>query len=169
VITRAEVTRVLSCLHGKHWLMASILYDSGLRLVECLRLRIQDIDFEYLQVTVRGGKGNKNRLTMLPESLVPHIEHQMAYVKGVLERNISAGRNGASTPNVIARKYKNATLSWSWQYLFPATRYAYITHNKRLRRHHAHSSGLSRAVKSAVADDGINERGGHAVRRPLDL
>jgi len=158
VMTRAEVTRVLSCLHGKHWLMASILYGSGLRLVECLRLRIQDIDFEYLQITVRGGKGNKDRLTVLPETLVSHIEHQMAYVKGVLERDIARGRNGVSTPNAIARKYKNAPLSWKWQYLFPASRYAYITHNQRLRRHHEHASGLSRAVKNAVVESGINKR-----------
>ena len=111
VLTRAEVTRVLSCMSSKHWLMASILYGGGLRLIECLRLRIQDLDFEYLQVTVRGGKGNKDRLTVLPECLIPHIERQMTYVRGVLERDIAAGRNGVSTPNAIARKFANASFS----------------------------------------------------------
>jgi len=111
-----------------------------------------------LGVRLIGGKGNKDRLTVLPGTLIPHVERQMTYVRGVLERDIAARRNGVSTPNAIARKYKNAPLSWNWQYLFPASRYAYITHNQRLRRHHAHSSGLSRAVKSAVAESGINKR-----------
>lgn len=158
VMTREEVGRVLECLNGVHWLMASLLYGSGLRLVECLRLRIQDIDFDYLQLTVRGGKGNKDRHTVLPEKLISHIQHQMNYVRGLLKRDIAAGNNGVSLPGAIARKYKTAALTWKWQYLFPASRYAYISHNQSLRRHHAHSSGLSRAVKGAVDQSGINKR-----------
>jgi len=168
VLTRSEVKQVLSCLQGKHWLMANILYGSGLRLLECLRLRIQDIDFEYLQLTVRGGKGNKDRLSVLPEILVPHIEHQMEFVRSMLQRDISTGKNGVSLPNALARKYKNAPLSWKWQYLFPSSRYAYIHHNQSLRRHHAHSSGLSRAVKAAVDTSGINKRAtSHTFRHSL--
>lgn len=158
VMTRQEVGRVLACLDGRHWLMASLLYGSGLRLIECLRLRLQDVDFEYLQLTVRGGKGNKDRHTVLPESLVSHIEHQVVHVKGVLSRDIAKDRNGVSLPQAVNRKYKNAALNWKWQYLFPASKYAYPHHNNGLRRHHAHSSGLSRAVKSAVEESGINKR-----------
>ena len=158
VLTRGEVFRLLATLNGVSWLMASLLYGGGLRLVECLRLRIQDIDFEYLQLTIRNGKGNKDRYTVLPETLVSHIKHQMEFVRGVMERDIKERRNGVSLPDGITRKYKTASLSWSWQYLFPANRYAYITHNQSLRRHHAHSSGLARAVKGAVVEAGIDKR-----------
>lgn len=158
VMTRNEVVRVLECMHGNHWLMASLLYGSGLRLIECLSLRIQDIDFEYLQLVIRGGKGNKDRHTVLPKKLLSHLEHQMKYVRGLLRRDIEAGMNGASLPYAIDRKYRGAALSWKWQYLFPASKYAYNSHNSSFRRHHAHSSGLSRAVKSAVDKSGINKR-----------
>ena len=165
VLTRAEVARVLAALNGVPWLMAGLLYGGGLRLVECLRLRIQDIDFEYLQLTIRNGKGNKDRYTVLPETLVPQTKHQMKFVRGVMERDIEKGRNGVSLPDGIGRKYKSAPLSWSWQYLFPANRYAYITHNNSLRRHHAHSSGLARAVKNAVDEAGIEKRAScHTLR-----
>ena len=88
--------------------MASLCYGSGLRLVECLRLRIKDIDFEYLQITVRNGKGSKDRVTVLPEQLVPRIEYQMEHVRRVMQKDIDKGRNGVSLPGAIDRKYKNA-------------------------------------------------------------
>jgi integron integrase len=165
VLTRAEVSRVLSMLSGVSWLMASLLYGSGLRLVECLRLRVQDVDFEYLQITVRHGKGNKDRYTVLPELLLSQIKHQLEHVRAVMERDISENRNGVSLPDGIGRKYKTAPLTWSWQYLFPASRYAYIHSNRSRRRHHAHSSGLARAVKKAVVAAGINKRAScHTLR-----
>ena len=165
VLTRTEVNRVLAALNGVSWLMASLLYGGGLRLVECLRLRTQDVDFEYLQLTIRNGKGNKDRHTILPASLISHIKHQMEFVRGVMGRDIEEQRNGVSLPDGIGRKYKTASLSWSWQYLFPASRYAYITHNQSMRRHHAHSSGLARAVKSAVVEAGIDKRAScHTLR-----
>ncbi len=158
VLTRSEVTRILSAMNGTQWLMASLLYGSGLRLIECLRLRVQDIDFEYLQITVRGGKGNKDRHTILSEQLVDHLKQQMEYVRSLMEQDIEKGRNGVSLPNAISRKYRSAPLSWNWQYLFPSSRYAFIKYNNGMRRHHAHSSGLSRAVKDAVRLSGINKR-----------
>ena len=158
VLTRSEVTRVLDCMSGQYWLMASILYGSGLRMIECLRLRIQDIDFEYLQLTIRGGKGHKDRHTVLPEKLIPNIEHQMDSVRRLLVRDKQYGRNGVSLPLAIDRKYKGASLAWNWQYLFPSPKYAYIRHNESRRRHHSHASGLSRAVKAAVVESGINKR-----------
>ena len=109
VMTRAEVVKVLSCLRGRHWLMASLLYGSGLRTSECLQLRVQDIDVQYLQLTVRDGKGSKDRRTILPDTLVAHVQHQLEWVKGVLERDIRNGRPGVSLPSAIDCKYRNAS------------------------------------------------------------
>ena len=158
VMTRAEVARVLACLEGRYWLMASVLYGSGLRMIECLRLRVQDLDFEYLQLSVRGGKGNKDRFTVLPERLIPGLESQLDNVRRLMKKDIELGRNGVSLPYAIDRKYRAASNSWKWQYLFPSGKYAYINHNQSRRRHHSHTSGLSRAVKAAVEESGINKR-----------
>lgn len=158
VLTRSEVAQVLDAMHGKHWLMASLLYGSGLRLIECLRLRIQDFDFEYLQLTIRDGKGAKDRRTMLSENLIPHIEQQFKRVRGTFERDLKKELPGVSLPYAIDRKYRNAAKEWKWQYAFPSRQYAYIRRHMGQRRHHAHSSGLSRAVKIAVQETGINKR-----------
>lgn len=158
VMTRSEVSRVLDCMEGRYWLMASLLYGSGLRMIECLRLRIQDIDFEYLQITVRGGKGDKDRHTIMPEKLVPDVNHQIEYVERLRKKDASLGKNGVSLPNAIDQKYECASGQLGWQYLFPSGRYAYIRHNQSRRRHHCHASGLSRAVKSAVSESGIRKR-----------
>lgn len=158
VLTRAEVSRVLACMDGRYWLMASLLYGSGLRMIECLRLRVQDVDFEYLQLSVRGGKGEKDRHTVLPVKLVPDLEHQMDRVRRLMQRDKKLGKNGVSLPYAIDRKYNSASLSWKWQYLFPSNKYAFIRHNDSRRRHHSHSSGLSRAVRAAVEESGINKR-----------
>ncbi len=127
-------------------------------MIECLRLRIKDIDFEYLQNTVRDGKGGKDRVTVLPEKLISDLEHQMYHVDRLLKQDIALGKNGVSLPSAIDRKLKGAALSHKWQYLFPSSRYAYISHNQSRRRHHAHASSLSRAVSAAVRDAKINKR-----------
>jgi len=158
VMSRTEVVKVLACMRGRHWLMASILYGSGLRTSECLNLRVQDIDFQYLQLTVRDGKGAKDRRTILSDSLIPHIEHQLEWVRSLLERDLKRGRSGVSVPHAIDKKYRNARLDWKWQYLFPSQKYALIRENMEQRRHHAHPSGLSRAVKLAAEESGINKR-----------
>lgn len=158
VLTQSEARAVLGNLQGVHWLMASLLYGSGLRMSECLNLRVQDIDFNYRQLTVRDGKGGKDRRTMLPVSLIPEIHSQLRRVRGILNRDADAGRAGVSLPSAIQQKYRNAGLSWRWQYLFPSSRYALIRRNNGYRRHHSHPSGLSRAVKVAVEKSGINKR-----------
>jgi len=158
VLTRAEVTQVLACMQGRYLLMASMLYGCGLRMTECLRLRIQDVDFEYLQLSIRGGKGQKDRFTVLPEKLIPDMEYQMGTVRQLMNRDMALNKNGVSLPYAIDRKYKTAARSYQWQYLFPSDRYAFIRHNESRRRHHAHASGLSRAVKAAVTESGINKR-----------
>jgi len=142
VLTRTEVASVLKCLNGQYWLMANILYGSGLRLTECLRLRARDIDFEYLQLTIRDGK----------------IKHQLENVRGIFERDVDSGRGGASLPGAIDRKYVNASTNWRWQYLFPSKKYAFIHDHQSMRRHHAHPSGLARALKFAVNEAGIEKR-----------
>jgi integron integrase len=158
VLTREEVARIIRCLHGKYWLMASLLYGSGLRLTECLRLRVQDIDTEYLQLTIRDGKGAKDRRTILSQKLVPHLEHQFNYVRELLDRDIRHRRNGVSLPYAIDRKFRGAAKEWRWQYVFPSSKYAWIHHNRSLRRHHAHPSTLTRQLKHALQESGVHKR-----------
>ena len=158
VMTRTEVGRVLDALTGTHWLMASLLYGSGLRLAECLRLRVQDLDFEYLQLTIRDGKGAKDRRTILSESLIPQVKQHLRFVSGIHKEDLRRNLPGVSLPYAIDRKYKGASHDWKWQYLFPSSRYAFIRNNNGIRRHHAHPSALGRAVNTAVRTSGISKR-----------
>ena len=158
VLTRAEVARLLAAMNGKYWLMANLLYGSGLRLTECLKLRIQDVDFEYLQLTVRNAKGAKDRRTVLPESMVPHLKRHFEWVRSVYQGDIARNRPGVSLPDAIDRKHRNAACEWRWQYLFPSSRYTFIHACGAQRRHHAHPANLARAVKLALRVTGINKR-----------
>lgn len=158
VLTRDEVGCVLQAMEGKYWLMASLLYGSGMRLSECLRLRVQDVDFEYLQLTIRDGKGKKDRRTILPETLVAPLKQHLEWVRGMHERDLARGLPGVSLPWAIERKYRGAGLEWKWHYLFPSSRYAFIRDSNGRRRHHAHPANLARAVKIAVKEAGINKR-----------
>ena len=152
-------------MQGKHWLMGKLMYGGGLRLSECLRLRVQDIDKELLQITVRSGKGAKDRYTIMPETEVAHIDHQLDVVRNVFEQDLKEGRNGVSLPHAIDRKFKCAKNDWKWQYLFPSSKYAYIHHNQSMRRHHAHASSLNRALKKAVDLAEVNKRvSSHTLR-----
>lgn len=165
VLTKAEVSVVLGAMQGKYWLMAKLMYGGGLRLNECLRLRVQDIDKEMLQITVRSGKGAKDRYTILPQSEVAHIEHQLDVVRVIFEKDLREKRHGVSLPQAIERKFRGASNDWKWQYLFPSSQYAYIHHNQDMRRHHAHPSSLNRALKAAVCSTGINKRvSSHTLR-----
>lgn len=157
VLTREEVRRVLDALRGRHWLVASMLYGSGVRLIECLRLRIKDIDFNYLQITVRDGKGRKDRRTTLAESLVPHLKQEIQRVRRIYENDRRRNFPGVSIPFAIDRKYVNAPKEWPWQYVFPAERYAAIAFHQEQRRHHMHPSGIQRAVKLAVNKAGVEK------------
>lgn len=158
VLSRSEVARVLEALNGQHWLIATILYGSGLSLAECLQLRVKDIDPEYLQITVRDGKGKKDRRTMLPEKLLPHIERQLEYVRAVFGRDLEQGRAGVSIPYAFDKKYVNAPKTWQWQYLFPSKKYAFIEFHREPRRHHVHPNTVQRAVRHAFRRAGIHKR-----------
>jgi integron integrase len=165
VLTRNEVARLLGALEGRHWLIASLLYGSGLRLHECLRLRVKDIDAEYLQLTIRDGKGAKDRYTTLPERLLPHLERQFNNSRSIFESDMAKSRNGASMPFVIDRKYKNAPREWKWQNVFPSAKYSYIRFNRERRWHHMHASSVQRAVKLALNKANIDKHASsHTLR-----
>jgi integron integrase len=158
VLTRAEVKAVLAELDGTKRLIAVLLYGAGLRLLECLQLRIKDIDLEGHKLTVRGGKGAKDRITMLPvaarESLLAH----MAVRRREHAADLARGGGTVDLPGALGRKYPNAGRSWIWQYVFAAVRPHRIGATGQWQRHHLHESVMQRAVKEAVLKAGISKR-----------
>jgi integron integrase len=158
VLTREEVAAVLRPLTGVPRLMASLLYGSGLRLLECCRLRVQDIDFARNQIVVRGGKGNKDRVTMLPTMLKGDLARHLQIVRAQHERDLQQGAGWVELPTALARKYPNAGREWVWQWVFPATRPYRHAETGQWRRHHLHESVLQRVVKDAARRAGIPKR-----------
>lgn len=159
VFTRSEVDAILSCLTGVRRLMASLLYGSGLRLAECLRLRVKDIDFERLQITVREGKGGKDRVTMLPATLAEPLGEHLSRVKRLHESDLRAGYGEVELPYALARKYPHAARSWGWQYVFPSSTISRDPRSGAIRRHHLDESVLQKAVKEAMRRAGITKHG----------
>jgi len=155
VLTRDEVRRVLSHLDGAPKLMATLLYGSGLRLLECARLRVKDVDFETRQLTVRSGKGNKDRITMIPASVLAPLRHHVRSVRRQHDADVAKGGGWVALPDSIARKYPNAGHEWPWQWIFPATRGYIDPDTGRRHRHHLHETVLQHAVRAAVLDAGI--------------
>ncbi len=165
VFTREEVKALLLHLDGVHWLMGQILYGAGLRLLECLRLRVKDIDFGYRQIIVRDGKGSKDRTTMLPEILIKELKRHLDKVKAIHETDLKTGFGAVYLPYALERKYPKANRSWGWQYIFPAQRRSIDPRSGVERRHHFSESSLQRAVKKAIRAAGINKHGScHALR-----
>lgn len=151
VFSPKEAIRVISKLQGETQLMASLLYGSGLRLTECLNLRVKDIDFELNEIHVRGGKGDADRRTILPDSLIAQLNIQIEKAKLRLEENkLLNGFRGASMPESLERKFPNAPIELAWQYLFPARKPAIDPRSGVLKQHCRHESYLQKAVKSAV-------------------
>ncbi len=165
VLTRTEVKAVLAELAGDKWLMASLLYGAGLRLMECLRLRIQDIDFARNEIMVRDGKGAKDRITMLPASLKPHLQAQLGKVKAVHAKDLADGWGRVQMPDALDRKYPNAAKEWRWQWVFPQEKRWRDRKTGDEGRHHTHETVLQRAVKEAVWKAGLIKRiGCHTFR-----
>ena len=165
VLTREEVTAMLTQLRGTHHLMASLLYGSGLRLMECLRLRVKDLDFAYQQLTVRDGKGAQDRVTMLPKSLEEPLQRHLAKVQLLHEEDLAEGFGEVYLPYALARKYPNAGRSWTWQYVFPAAKRSVDPRSGKERRHHVSDTVLQKAVKSALQQADIHKRGNcHTLR-----
>ena len=157
VLTRTEIQKVLGILEGRSQLVAQLLYGSGLRLSEALRLRVRDLDFETLQITIRGGKGNKDRVTMLPEKLIPALKNQLNRVSILHQKDLKNNTLGVSLPDALDRKYPNAPHEWGWQYVFPARKQATDPRTKRLLRHHLGASGIQKAVHLAAKNAEITK------------
>lgn len=158
VLSRKEVRRVLSELDGAAHLVASLLYGSGLRLLECLNLRIKDVDFERRQIVVRGGKGGNQRLTLLPASLRSDLEEQIEHARQQYRHDVENGAGWVELPGALARKAPSAARSLAWQWAFPATRIYTDRATGERRRHHVHESTIQRSVKLAVLRSGIHKK-----------
>jgi integron integrase len=157
VLSRAEVTRLLGAMRGTKWLMASLLYGAGLRLTECLRLRVKDIDFAYRQIMVRDGKGAKDRMTMLPLSTVQPLKQQLAVAKAMHQADVDAGCGEVELPHALARKYPRAPREWAWKFVFPSHKLSTDPRSGVLRRHHLYENYLTRGVKEAARAAGIEK------------
>jgi integron integrase len=157
VLSKGEVTMLLRSLAGRNWLMASLLYGSGLRLMECLRLRVKDVDVARNEITVREGKGAKDRRTVLPASLREALLRQMEDSRVLHRLDLDDGFGAVSLPYALARKYLNASTELGWQYMFPATRRAIDPRDGKEKRHHLDEKVLQRAVSAAAKAAGIKK------------
>jgi integron integrase len=168
VLTRDEVRAVLWELDGPARLMAILLYGAGLRLLECAHLRVKDVDFAANQIVVRAGKGDRDRVTMLPAAVKTDLARHLELVRTQHEADIHRGAGWVELPWALARKYPNAGREWAWQWVFPATRFYVDRVSGQRRRHHLHESVLQRAVKDAVRRAGIPKRATcHTFRHSL--
>jgi len=158
VLTQAETRRLLAAMPAKYALLARLLYGTGLRVMEGARLRVKDVDFESDQLTVRGGKGDKDRITMLPQSIKAELRRHLGRVKGLHERDVAAGGGTVELPTAVARKFPNAGREWRWQWVFPATRTWVDRQTGERRRHHLHETVVQRAVTQAVRAVGLSKR-----------
>jgi integron integrase len=157
VLTRDEVRAVLAQMRGTYSLMAQLLYGSGVRLMECVRLRVKDLDFAQQQLVVRDGKGEKDRITMLPRRLVTPLQDHLRIVLRTHEEDLARGCGAVYLPYALERKYPNAEREWAWQYVFPAERVSTDPRTGIVRRHHLDESGLQKAVRTAVRAAGITK------------
>jgi len=165
VFDRSEIERLFAHIEGTPKLVAALLYGAGLRLLEGLRLRIQDLEFERSQIIVRNGKGAKDRVSLLPPALVEPIRDQMASAKQLHAQDFAAGLGEVYLPYTLERKYPNAAKQWGWQYLFPAGNTAVDPRSGKIRHHHLGESSIQRAVKRAITAAGIHKHGScHTLR-----
>ncbi|VAW77890.1 Integron integrase IntIPac [hydrothermal vent metagenome] len=157
VLTQNEVRELFRALEMKHYLPVAILYGSGLRLMECIRLRVKDLDFEHCAVTVRDGKGGKDRVTTLAHELIAPLECHLCQVRNIHEKDLTDGYGDVYLPHALSRKYINAGNEWAWQYVFPASRRNEDPRSGLIRRHHINESSIQKAVKAAVRKANINK------------
>lgn len=150
VLSRSEVQSLLASLEGTPWLVASLLYGSGLRLLEALRLRVKDVALDRGEIMVRDGKGGKDRVTVLPAAIVPPLRQHLGRLHAWFEEQRRRGAPGVSLPRALAGKYRNASMEWGWQYVFPASKHCTDPYTGRPARHHLHEKVVQRAVQVAV-------------------
>jgi len=165
VLTQEETRRLLGQLSGTQGLMAKLLYGGGLRLLECLRLRVKDLEFERRAIVVRDGKGEQDRVTILPDSLIAPLQEHLLRVKRLHEEDLTRGNGAVYLPDALERKYPNANREWGWQYVFPSDRLSVDPRSGAVRRHHLDESGLQKAVRQAAQRAGIVKPvGPHTLR-----
>ena len=157
VLTVDEAKRLLLAMRGTKWLIASLLYGAGLRLTECLKLRVKDVDFGYRQIVVRNGKGAKDRVTMLPRSTIEPLRRQLGMARALHEADVAAGYGEVELPDALARKYPRAPYEWAWKFVFPSSRRSVDPRTGVIRRHHVYENYVTRAVKQATHAAGIHK------------
>ena len=158
VLTKDEVRAVLTKMTGTNKLLAHLLYGTGMRVSEALRLRVLDIDFGYKQIIIRSGKGNKDRVTVLPESLVKPLQRQIEYARSLHDNDMGEGFGSVYLPFALERKFPNAHREWRWQYAFPSGNRSVDPVSGVIRRHHLHEKNLQRALRKAAFDARISKR-----------
>ncbi|WP_443094196.1 integron integrase [Pseudoduganella ginsengisoli] len=155
VLTTEEVQRILVRLDGTPGLMLRLIYGSGMRIMECMRLRVKDIDFSRREILIREGKGNKDRVTVLPESVIPALQQHLLRVHALHCTDLAEGYGEVYLPFALARKYPNAAREWGWQYAFPSIKRSTDPRSGAVRRHHADEKAVQRAMRQATRDAGI--------------
>jgi integron integrase len=165
VFSRQEIREIMKHLSGEKWLMANIIYGAGLRLMECLRLRIKDVDFSYNQITVRDGKGQQDRITMLPEIITNPLKEHLKKVWHLHQKDLKDGYGRVSMPYALSRKYPNADKEWGWQYVFPSINRAVDPRSGLVKRHHLSEKVFQRELKAVLRKTGIRKMGSsHTLR-----
>ena len=157
VLTQEEVASVLAQLDGTLWLVASLLYGSGMRLMEVLRLRVKDVEFSRFEILIRDGKGQKDRVTMLPRKIALPLQHHLERVQALHRQDLLEGYGLANLPHALARKYPNAAAEWCWQFVFPSVNRSADPRSGGIFRHHLHEKTIQRAVRNAVRLVGLNK------------
>ncbi|MEO1888708.1 MAG: integron integrase [Cycloclasticus sp.] len=157
VLSVGEVSQLLSCMSGINLLMAKLMYGGGLRLMELVRMRVKDIDFQRQQLVVRDGKGGGDRTTLLPASIIDDLKQHLFKVKGIYEQDVVDGTANVYLPGALAKKYKNASKSWDWQYAFPSGNLSKDPRGGEIRRHHVNESNLQKAIRAAKNKAGLSK------------
>lgn len=165
VLSSGETKNLLAHLDGTHWLIAALLYGTGMRLLECLRLRVQDVEFERNLIVVRRGKGNKDRVVPLPEAVLPKLRDHLARVRGLHGADLAEGYGEVYLPDALAVKYPSAPKEWAWQWVFPSGRISVDPRSGKSRRHHLHEDSVQKAMRAAAVRAGIAKKAScHTLR-----
>lgn len=157
VFSKKEVAELMKQLKGVHWILAMLMYGAGLRRMECLRLRVKDIDFDYNQITIKSGKGDKDRVVPLPNGIIPQLKKHLEQVHKQHANDLQNGFGSVELPFALARKYPHAEKEWKWQYIFPAHRISVDPRSGIQRRHHLYDTLMRKAVKTALKKTNITK------------